>query len=116
MAEETVVHSTLEKYLGPITMADADRAKFVAAFKAETPWVMPGYKLALANAAAVAVGLEESLRGLLPASDAAEIERFERLLLADFHSMTSFPWRTGTAMPVVFIGVGPCRNPFARFT
>lgn len=115
VADEAVVHAILEKHLGPIAMSEAEAAKFVEGFKSENERVMLGYKLAIATGTALAAGLDDPLRKVLPADDLEELVRFERALLAAFHLMTNFPWRQNASAPVVFIAAGGCRNPFAQF-
>lgn len=68
---------------------------------------------------AALIGLYElrSASGLGSAYTDAKLDRFERMLVADFMTATDYFGKRHQANPqVAFIGYRlPCRNPFARF-
>lgn len=115
LSDEELVLGVLERYLGPIEIAEDDLADFVRYFQASHPWAMPGSKLADAYTAAGRLGLQDAALSALPADRVAALEHFERWLLAEFHTVTDIGWRTASEDPVYFMGPSACLNPFAEF-
>lgn len=107
------VRMILEKYLGPINIDELHLHAFAAAFVEQKQHLVPGYKLAVAAQAAMKAGLDSTFRSMLPENDLQKLERFERLLLGDFHVMTDYPWRQNANDPISFVNATGCQNPFA---
>ncbi|MBP2234006.1 hypothetical protein J2Z31_000496 [Sinorhizobium kostiense] len=110
-----VVRATLESYLGTINVSDDHLRAFMLDFKTRNPWDFPTEKLADATALFERLQVGDIARTLLPEDPARRLERFERLLLAEFHLLTDYAWRSGPDDPVTYSGSQPCRNPFANF-
>lgn len=110
------VRMILEKYLGPINIDELHLHAFAAAFAKQKQHFMLGRKLALAAQAAMTAGLDGPFRSIIGEKDLQELERFERLLLGDFHVMTDYPWRENAGDPIRFVNAPGCQNPFAVFS
>ncbi|HXV30422.1 MAG TPA: hypothetical protein VD840_08845 [Sinorhizobium sp.] len=114
-SELDVVRATLERYLGSLTMSDDHLRAFTLEFRKRNPWDFPTEKLADATTLFERLQLGDLARPLLPGDAARRLERFERLLLADFHLLTNYAWRRGPDEPVTYSGSQYCVNPFANF-
>jgi hypothetical protein len=115
MDGNALVRLVLKRHLGPFTMSEEELDRFVTAFAEKYDWLLPGQKLRVASNLSFDVGLHAAFRSVLPAEDEGEFDRFERRLLAEFHTLTDFPWRDEVEAPVRFVGGGACLNPFAKF-
>lgn len=109
------VRATLERYLGSLNMSDDHLRAFMLEYRKRNPWDFPADKLADATTLFEKLQLGDLSRSLLPADAAGRLERFERLLLADFHLLTDFAWRDEPDEPVTYSGNQHCVNPFANF-
>jgi hypothetical protein len=110
-----VVRATLERYLGDMNMSDDHLRAFMVEFRKRNPWDFPTEKLADATTLFERLKVGDVVRPLLPGDAAQRLERFERLLLADFHLLTDYAWRSGPGDPVTYSGSQHCVNPFANF-
>lgn len=113
--DKDLVLNVLERYLGPIVISPEDLAAFTDYFWARRANVTPGPPLSYARRAAEGLGLQDTLASTLNVDRAAALERFDRWVLAEFHTVTDIGWRNDPADPVIFIGPQACLNPFARF-
>lgn len=110
-----VVRATLESYLGTLNMSDDHLRAFMLEFRKRNPWDFPTEKLADATTLFERLHVGDMARALLPEDPARRLERFERLLLADFHLLTDYAWRSGPGDPITYSGSQHCVNPFANF-
>ena len=115
ISDEDLVLATLRRYLGDVKISDEHLRAFTLEFRKRNPWDFPTEKLADAATLFEGLGLGDVVRTLLPVDDATRMERFERWLLADFHLLTDYAWRSGPEEAVTFSGGQPCVNPFANF-
>lgn len=107
--------ATLERYLGNLNITDDHLRAFVLEFQRRNPWDFPTEKLADATTLFERLHIGDVARPLLPDDPAQRLERFERLLLADFHLLTDYAWRRGPDDPITYAGSQHCVNPFANF-
>ncbi|TCN20604.1 hypothetical protein [Sinorhizobium americanum] len=112
---EDLVRATLKRYLGELNMSDEHLRAFTLEFRKRNPWDFPTEKLADASTLFEELGLGDAVRPLLSDDDAKRLARFERWLLADFHLLTDYAWRSGPEEAVTFSGSQHCVNPFASF-
>lgn len=110
-----LARATLEKYLGALSITDDHLRAFVLDFQKRNPWDFPRGKLADASTLLERLRLGAVARALLPENAAQRLEQFERWLLADFHLVTDFAWRSAPSDPVQYTGSQHCVNPFANF-
>lgn len=110
-----LARATLEKYLGALNITDDHLRAFVLDFQKRNPWDFPTEKLADVSTLLERLQLGSVARRLLPESSAQRLERFERWLLAEFHLLTDFAWRSAPGDPVQYTGSQHCVNPFAIF-
>ncbi|UWU17031.1 hypothetical protein N2599_29980 (plasmid) [Rhizobium sullae] len=110
-----LARATLEKYLGELNITDDHLRAFVLDFQKRNPWDFPTGKLADASTLLERLRLGAVARPLLPENAAQRLEQFERWLLADFHLLTDFAWRSAPDDPVQYTGSQHCVNPFANF-
>jgi hypothetical protein len=110
-----VVRATLERYLGDLNMSDDHLRAFMVEFRKRNPWDFPTEKLADATTLFERLQVGDMARPLLPGDAARRLERFERMLLADFHLLTDYAWRSGPDDPITYSGSQHCVNPFANF-
>ncbi|MGB3554807.1 MAG: hypothetical protein WBA25_09220 [Jannaschia sp.] len=108
-----LVRGTLERYLGPVRISEADLDAFIADFTAGKDWLMPDGKLAQGYELANAVGLGGPAASVLAEEDRSRIELFERRVLGAFHSRTDVGWRQSAEDEVTYLGASGCGNPFA---
>jgi hypothetical protein len=113
-SDEDLVRATLERYFGELNMSGDHLRAFVLEFQKRNPWTFPTEKLADASTLAEQLGVGSLARWLLPKDDAQELERFERWLLADFHLLTDYAWRSSATDPIQYTGSQQCTNPFAN--
>lgn len=114
-SELDMVRATLERYLGSLNITDDHLRAFMLEFRKRNPWDFPTEKLADASTLFERLRLADLARPLLPGDPARRLERFERLLLADFHLLTDYAWRNGPDDPITYSGSQHCVNPFANF-
>ncbi|MCG5478504.1 hypothetical protein [Sinorhizobium alkalisoli] len=114
-SELEMVRATLERYLGNLNISDDHLRAFVLEFRRRNPWDFPTGKLADATTLFEKLHIGDMARPLLPEDPAHRLERFERLLLADFHLLTDYVWRRGPDDPITYSGSQLCVNPFANF-
>ncbi|MCZ8547747.1 hypothetical protein OOJ09_26475 [Mesorhizobium qingshengii] len=112
-SDEDLVRVTLEKYLGKLNMRIEHLQQFVLAFRDRNPWIFPSEKLS------DAVTLVEELklgaaRRLLPQQKREDLVRFDRWVIAEFHMLTDYAWRSSPNDPIRFTGWQSCTNPFAN--
>ena len=115
LSDEDLAHAILERHLGPIRMAQEDRAEFLAAVRDQRPWLFPPEKLAAFYGVAERLDLSEMARRNLPGERRRILEDFERHLLGDFHLLTDFAFRNTAQDEVHYLGRTACLNPFASF-
>jgi hypothetical protein len=114
LSDEDLVRVTLEKYLGKLNMRIEHLQQFVLEFRNRNPWTFPNEKLS------DAVTLLEELklgaaRRLLPKEKREDLVNFDRWVIAEFHMLTDYAWRSSPSDPIRFTGWQPCTNPFANF-
>ncbi|PZV37511.1 hypothetical protein [Mesorhizobium kowhaii] len=112
-SDEDLVRVTLEKYLGRLNMRIEHLQQFVLEFRNRNPWVFPSGKLS------DAVTLVEELklgavRRLLPQEKREDLIHFDRWVIAEFHMLTDYAWRSSLNDPIRFTGWQSCTNPFAN--
>lgn len=114
LSDEDLVRVTLEKYFGKLNMRIEHLQQFVLEFRNRNPWIFPNEKLG------DAVTLLEELklgaaRQLLPEEKKQDLRNFDRWVIAEFHMLTDYAWRSSPNDPIRFTGWHPCTNPFANF-
>ena len=112
-SDEDLVRVTLEKYLGRLNIRIEHLQQFVLAFRNRNPWNFPSEKLS------DAVTLVEELklgavRRLLPQEKREDLIQFDRWVIAEFHMLTDYAWRSSPNDPIRFTGWQSCTNPFAN--
>jgi len=112
-SEEDLVRVTLERYFGPLNMRIEHLQQFVLEFQNRNPWIFPNAKLADAVTLAETVKLGKA-RELLPRDRRRDLRHFDRWVVAEFHMLTDFAWRSSPSDPIRFTGWHPCTNPFAN--
>ncbi|WP_192251151.1 hypothetical protein [Mesorhizobium silamurunense] len=112
-SDEDLVRVTLEKYFGPLNMRIEHLQQFVLEFRNRNPWVFPSDKLADAVTLLETVRLDKA-RELLPRQKQQDVGNFERWVIAEFHMLTDYAWRSSPNDPIRFTGWHPCTNPFAN--
>jgi hypothetical protein len=111
--DEDLVRVTLEKYLGPLNMRIEHLQQFVLEFHNRNPWIFPGGKVADVVTLTETVKLGKA-RELLPQDKRRDLRRFDRWVVAEFHMLTDYAWRSSPDDPIRFTGWHPCTNPFAN--
>jgi hypothetical protein len=111
-----LIRGALERYLGPVRIAEPDLAAFAADFSADRSWLMPSGKLAVGYQLAVDLGLAAPALAAVGAADRDRIAHFERRLLAAFVETTDVGWRQTGSDPVRYFGRVACNNPYAIFS
>ncbi|RWB54360.1 MAG: hypothetical protein E5W15_08885 [Mesorhizobium sp.] len=112
-AHEDLVRMVLERYFGPLNMAENELRSFTQEFRAQRPTTFPTENLADVSALLEKLRLASAARPILPGDRGQRLEHFERWLLADFHLLTDYAWRRSPGDPIRFTGSQPCANPFA---
>ncbi|MDX8498588.1 hypothetical protein [Mesorhizobium captivum] len=112
-SDEDLVRLTLEKYFGPLNMRIEHLQQFVLEFRNRNPWVFPSAKLADAVTLLETVRLDKA-REFLPRQKQQDVGNFERWVIAEFHMLTDYAWRSSPNDPIRFTGWHPCTNPFAN--
>lgn len=112
-SDEDLVRVTLEKYLGRLNIRIEHLQQFVLEFRNRNPWIFPSDKLS------DAVTLVEELklgtvRRLLPQEKREDLIQFDRWVIAEFHMLTDYAWRSSPNDPIRFTGWQSCTNPFAN--
>ncbi|MFD2056179.1 hypothetical protein ACFSQT_24865 [Mesorhizobium calcicola] len=112
-SDEDLVRVTLEKYLGRLNIRIEHLQQFVLEFRNRNPWIFPSEKLS------DAVTLVEELklgavRRLLPQEKRENLVNFDRWVIAEFHMLTDYAWRSSPNDPIRFTGWQSCTNPFAN--
>ncbi|RWC31878.1 hypothetical protein [Mesorhizobium sp.] len=112
-SDEDLVRVTLEKYLGRLNIRIEHLQQFVLEFRNRNPWIFPSQKLS------DAVTLVEELklgaaRRLLPQQKRDDLVHFDRWVIAEFHMLTDYAWRSSPNDPIRFTGWQSCTNPFAN--
>ncbi|MBB6410354.1 hypothetical protein [Mesorhizobium sangaii] len=112
-SDEDLVRITLEKYLGRLNIRIEHLQQFVLEFRNRNPWIFPSDKLS------DAVTLVEELklgavRHLLPQEKREDLIQFDRWVIAEFHMLTDYAWRSSPNDPIRFTGWQSCTNPFAN--
>ncbi|ESY65047.1 MULTISPECIES: hypothetical protein [Mesorhizobium] len=112
-SDEDLVRVTLEKYLGRLNMRIEHLQQFALEFRNRNPWIFPSSKLS------DAVTLVEELklgavRRLLPQEKREDLTHFDRWVVAEFHMLTDYAWRSSPDDPIRFTGWQSCTNPFAN--
>ncbi|MDK1494367.1 hypothetical protein QN219_30900 [Sinorhizobium sp. 7-81] len=115
LSDADLVRATLARYLGDLNVTDDHLRAFILEFQKRNPWDFPTGKLADAATLLERLHLGDMARPLLPGDALMRLERFERLLLADFHLLTNYAWRSGSDDPITYSGSQHCVNPFANF-
>ncbi|MER9327927.1 hypothetical protein [Mesorhizobium sp. M0488] len=111
-SDEDLVRVTLEKYFGRLNMRIEHLQQFVLEFRNRNPWIFPSEKLGDAVTLLEKTRLGEA-RQLLPAQKRRDLTHFDRWLIAEFHMLTDYAWRSSPDDPIRFTGWQPCTNPFA---
>lgn len=114
LSEEDLVRVTLEKYFGKLNMRIEHLQQFVLEFRNRNPWIFPNEKLGDAVTLLEALKLGAA-RQLLPEEKKQDLRHFDRWVIAEFHMLTDYAWRTSPNDPIRFTGWHPCTNPFANF-
>jgi len=112
-SDEDLARVTLERYLGPLNMRVEHLQQFVLEFRNRNPWIFPSDKLADAVTLAETVKLGK-VREFLPRDKRRDLRHFDRWLVAEFHMLTDYAWRSSPGDPIRFTGWHPCTNPFAN--
>ncbi|AZO40969.1 hypothetical protein EJ076_07420 [Mesorhizobium sp. M7D.F.Ca.US.005.01.1.1] len=112
-SDEDLVRVTLEKYLGKLNIRIEHLQQFVLEFRNRNPWNFPSEKLS------DAVTLVEELklgvaRRLLPRQKREDLVHFDRWVIAEFHMLTDYAWRSSPNDSIRFTGWQSCTNPFAN--
>lgn len=113
-SDEDLVRATLEKYFGRLDMRIEHLQQFVLEFRNRNPWVFPSEKLSDAITLLEKANLGEA-RQLLPREKRRDLRHFDRWLVAEFHMLTDYAWRSSPGDPIRFTGWQSCTNPFANF-
>ncbi|WP_214472401.1 hypothetical protein [Mesorhizobium sp. dw_380] len=111
-SDEDLVRVTLEKYFGRLNMRIEHLQQFVLAFRNRNPWIFPSKKLSDAITLLETTKLGQA-RDLLPRQKRRDLTHFDRWLVAEFHMLTDYAWRSSPDDPIRFTGWQPCTNPFA---
>ena len=114
LSDEELVRRVLEHHLGPFEMEEDEMAAFVAGFREQRGWMFPAQKLSILYGTAARFDMSEMTYDL-PGNRGADIERFERQLLGEFHLLTDVGLRASPETPVYYLGPTACLNPFATF-
>ncbi|WP_217571543.1 hypothetical protein [Mesorhizobium sp. GbtcB19] len=112
-SDEDLVRVTLEKYFGPLNMRIEHLQQFVLEFQNRNPWIFPSDRLADAMTLLETVKLDKA-REFLPSQRQQDVGNFERWVIAEFHMLTDYAWRSSPSDPIRFTGWHPCTNPFAN--
>ncbi|MCA0000441.1 MULTISPECIES: hypothetical protein [unclassified Mesorhizobium] len=112
-SDEDLVRVTLEKYFGKLNMRIEHLQQFVLAFRDRNPWIFPSKKLSDAVTLLEEARLGKA-RALLPEQKKQDLLHFDRWLIAEFHMLTDYAWRSSPGDPIRFTGWQPCTNPFAN--
>jgi len=112
-SDEDLVRVSLERYLGTLNMRIEHLQQFVLEFRNRNPWVFPNEKLGNAVTLLETVKLGDTRR-LLPREKRRDIRHFDRRVIAEFHMLTDYAWRSSPNDPIRFTGWQPCTNPFAN--
>jgi hypothetical protein len=112
-SDEDLVRVTLEKYFGKLNMRIEHLQQFVLAFRDRNPWIFPSKKLSDAVTLLEETRLGKA-RALLPEQKKQDLLHFDRWLIAEFHMLTDYAWRSSPGDPIRFTGWQPCTNPFAN--
>jgi hypothetical protein len=112
-SDEDLVRVTLEKYFGPLNMRIEHLQQFVLEFQNRNPWIFPSDRLADVVTLAETVKLGKA-RDLLPRQKRRDLRHFDRWVIAEFHMLTDYAWRSSPNDPIRFTGWHPCTNPFAN--
>jgi hypothetical protein len=112
-SDEDLVRVTLERYLGKLNMRIEHLQQFVLAFRDRNPWIFPSEKLSDAVTLLEETRLGKA-RALLPEQKKQDLLHFDRWLIAEFHMLTDYAWRSSPGDPIRFTGWQPCTNPFAN--
>ncbi|TPM53529.1 hypothetical protein FJ951_00590 [Mesorhizobium sp. B2-2-3] len=112
-SDEDLVRVTLEKYFGKLNMRIEHLQQFALAFRDRNPWIFPSKKLSDAVTLLEETRLGKA-RALLPEQKKQDLLHFDRWLIAEFHMLTDYAWRSSPGDPIRFTGWQPCTNPFAN--
>jgi len=112
-SEEDLIRVTLEKYLGRLNMRIEHLQQFVLEFRNRNPWIFPSQKLGDAITLLEKAKLGQA-RGLLPRQKQRALRHFDRWIVAEFHMLTDYAWRSSPDDPIRFTGWQSCTNPFAK--
>ena len=112
-SDEDLVRVTLEKYFGTLNMRIEHLQQFVLAFRDRNPWIFPSGKLSDAVTLAEELKLGTARR-LLPQQKREDLVHFDRWVIAEFHMLTDYAWRSSPSDPIRFTGWQSCTNPFAK--
>lgn len=112
-SQEDLVRVTLEKYFGRLNMRIEHLQQFVLEFQNRNPWIFPSDRLADVVTLAETVKLGKA-RDLLPRQKRRDLRNFDRWVIAEFHMLTDYSWRSSPNDPIRFTGWHPCTNPFAN--
>jgi hypothetical protein len=112
-SDEDLVLVTLEKYLGKLNMRIEHLQQFVLEFHNRNPWIFPTARLGDAVTLLKTVKLGEARR-LLPSEEKQDLLHFDRWVIAEFHVLTDYAWRSSPSDPIRFTGWQSCTNPFAN--
>ncbi|UVK55266.1 hypothetical protein DBIPINDM_001762 [Mesorhizobium sp. AR02] len=111
-SDEDLVRVTLEKYLGRLNMRIEHLQQFVLEFQNRNPWLFPSERLGDAITLLETTKLGQA-RGLLPRQKQRDLRHFDRWVVAEFHMLTDYAWRSSPDDPIRFTGWHSCTNPFA---
>ncbi|TIQ24345.1 MAG: hypothetical protein E5X48_35115, partial [Mesorhizobium sp.] len=75
--------------------------QFVLEFRNRNPWVFPSDKLADAVTLLETVKLDKA-REFLPRQKQQDVGNFERWVVAEFHMLTDYAWRSSPNDPIRF--------------
>ena len=112
-SDEDLVRVTLEKYLGKLNMRVEHLQQFVVEFQNRNPWISPSGNLGDAVTLLETAKLGQA-RELLPREKRRYLRHFDRVVLAEFHMLTDYAWRSSPNDPIRFTGWQSCTNPFAN--
>jgi hypothetical protein len=112
-SDEDLVRVTLEKYLGRLNMRIEHLQQFALEFRNRNPWVFPSEKLSDAVTLVEELKLGGAARRLLPQQKREDLLQFDRWVIAEFHMLTDYAWRSSPDDPIRFTGWHSCTNPFA---
>lgn len=111
-SDEDLIRVTLEKYLGRLNIRKEHLEQFALEFRNRNPWIFPSEKLSDAITLLETAKLGHA-RELLPRQKRRDLRHFDRWVVAEFHMLTDYAWRSSPNDPIRFTAWQSCTNPFA---